>query len=265
MTDPLVVSPRVYFNDGGQAANGSAGVPGVGNGYQDIGHLPQLELTPERETLDYHRVSNSGERIKVMSLVISQALGMTMTFDEINAETVNLLLSGDGTTSNVQAGDTIVQESHNVPILLDRSFFLSEVQASSIIITGTGSVGTYTLDTDYNVIANADNNEIKVLSPPGTITSGQLVKVNYESAAKTRDTINPLKDSLVQGSARIEMRTVGSALSGPAWTWIIENAILRSEGGITFGGEVAQPTLFLDVLADTVVYPANPHGVVNVG
>ncbi len=264
MTDPLVVSPRVYFNDGGQSANGSAGVPAAGNGYQDIGHLPQLELTPERETLDYHRVSNSGERIKVMSLVISQALGMTMTFDEINADTVNLLLSADGKTSNVQSGDTISQESHNAPVLLDRSFFLDEVQASSIVITGTGSVGTYTLDTDYNVIANADNNEIKVLAD-GTITTGLLVKVDYTSAAKTRDTINPLKDSLVQGSARIEMRTVGSALSGPAWTWIIENAILRSGGGITFGGAVAQPTLFLDVLADTVVYPANPHGVVNVG
>lgn len=263
MTDPLVVSPRVYFNDGGQAANGSAGIPGVGNGYLDVGHLPTLELTPETETLDYDRIV-VGERIKVMSLVIRRALGMTMTFDEVNAETVNLLLSGDGTTTNTQTGGAVSQESHNAPVILDRSFFLDEVQASAIVVTGTGGTGTYTLDTDYNVIANADNNEIKVLSD-GTITTGLLLKVDYTSAAKTRDTINPLKDSLVEGSARIEMRTLGSALSGPAWTWVIENAILRSEGGITFGGAVAQPTLFLDVLADTVVYPANPHGVVNVG
>ncbi len=263
MTDPLVVSPRVYFNDGGQAANGAAGVPAAGNGSLDIGHLPQMELSQELETLDYDRII-AGERIKVMSLVIRRALGMTMTFDEVNAANVNLLLSGDGKTSNVQSGDTISQETHNAPVILDRSFFLDEVQASSIVITGTGSVGTYTLDTDYNLIANADNNEIKVLST-GTITTGLLLKADYVSAAKTRDTINPLKDSLVQGSARIEMRTVGSALSGPTWTWIIENATLRAEGGITFGGAVAQPTLFLDVLADTVVYPANPHGVVNVG
>jgi len=263
MTDPLVTSPRVYFNDGGQAANGAAGVPAAGNGYLDIGHLPQMELTPEQETLDYARIVN-GERIKVMSLVIRQALGMTMTFDEVNAENANLLLSGDGTTSNVQAGGSIGPESHIAPAKLGRSFFLTEVQASAIVITGSGGTPTYSSSSDYNEIANADNNEIKVLST-GTITSAAALRASYTSAAKNRDSISPLKDSLVEGSARIEIRTVGSALSGPTWTWIIENATLRASGGITFGGTVAQPTLFLDVLADTVVYPLRPHGIVNIG
>jgi hypothetical protein len=254
----LLGGPRVFFNEGGH--DGAAS----GNGYLDIGHLPNKEFLQEVEKLEYDQLLSNGERGTVLSKIIKKKLGASFTFDDFNAENVNLILSGDGPTSNVQAGGAITDEVAAAPVVLDRSIFTSETDISALSIDGVGGTPTYVLGTDYELV-DAVTGEIKILST-GSITSGLALELNYTSAAKTTKLVKPGQDSLKQGSARIYVKTVGSSLNGLAWRWIIHNCTLSADGGIPIDPTaVSQAKLALDILADKVVDPANPYGKVLIG
>lgn len=256
MSDLLVGGPRVFFNEGGH--DGAAG-----NGFLDIGHLPDMEFTQEQEKLEYEQLIG-GERLTTLSLSIKKKLGLSMTFDRFDAENLNLVLSGDGTTSNVQTGSTIVDEAATAPAKLDRSIFTAETNISALTITGTAGTPTYVAGTDYELV-DAVRGEIKILST-GSITAGLALELDYTSAAKTTSLIKPGKSSLVQGSAKIFVDTVGSSLNGLAWRWIIQNCTLTAEGGIPINPTaVSQTKLTLDILADKVVDTANPYGKAYIG
>ncbi len=263
MTDILVGSPRVWFNDGGQSANGSANTPAEGNGLLDIGHLPNLSLEQTSEELTYDQTV-SGERLQVLALNIKKTLGTTFTFDAINADNLGIILASNAKTTNTQAGGSITLERHLAPVLLDRQIFTDETDISALAITGTGGTPTYTLDTDYNLV-NATRGETKILSS-GSITTALPIFYNYTSAAKTRSQLLPGKDSLIEGSARIEIDITGSSLQGLAITWIIQNAVLRAEGALAIDPTaVTQGSLKMDLLVDKDVYPLQPYGKVHIG
>ncbi len=253
----LVGGPRVFFNEGGHDG-------ATGNGYLDIGHLPDLDPTQELERLEYDQLLTNGERGTVLSLTTKKKFGLSFTFDEINIQNLNLLLAGDGTTSNVQVGGAVVDEVAAAPVLLDRSIFTAETDISSLTIDGTGGTPTYTLDTDYELI-DAVTGEIKILST-GSITTSLALELNYTSAAKTTTSINPGNDSLKEGSAILVVKTVGSSLNGLAWRWTINNCTLSMEGGLPINPTaVSQGKMVLDILADKVVDTANPYGTVLIG
>lgn len=257
MTNLLVAGPRVFFNEGGH--DGSAG-----NGYLDIGHLPDLDFSEEMEKLEYDQLLSTGERGTTLSLVIKKKLGLSFTLDNLNAENVNILLAGDGTSANVQAGDTIIDEAATAPVLLDRSIFTAETNISALTVDGTGGTPTFVLDTDYELV-DALRGEIKILST-GSITTGLVLELNYTSAAKTTRLISPAKDSLKQGSARIYLATVGSSLNGLAWRWIINNCTIAIDGSIPVNPTtVVNTKMSFDILVDKVVDTANPYGKVLVG
>ena len=253
----LVAGPRVFFNEGGHDG-------AVGNGYLDIGHLPDIDFSQEVEKLEYDQLLSTGERGTTLSLNIKKKLGTSFTLDDLNAENVNILLAGDGTSANVQAGATITDEVAAAPVLLDRSIFTAETDISALTIDGVAGTPTYVLDTDYELV-DALRGEIKILST-GSITTGLALELNYTSAAKTTRLINPAKDSLKQGSARIYLATVGSSLNGLAWRWIINNCTISPDGGLTVSPTaVSQAKLTFDILVDKVVDTANPYGSVLVG
>lgn len=247
----------MFFNEGGH--DGAAG-----NGYLDIGHLPDLEFLQDAEKLEYDQLLSTGERGTTLSLITKKKLGTSFTLDDLNAENINILMAGDGTTSNVQTGSTITDESATAPAKLDRSIFTLETDISALTVTGTGGTPTYTAGTDYELI-DAVMGEIKILST-GSITAGLALELDYTSAAKTTSLIKPGKDSLKQGSARIHVRTVGSSLNGLAWRWLINHCTLTIDGGLPVNPiTVSQVKLTLDILADKVVDTANPYGKVYVG
>jgi hypothetical protein len=214
-----------------------------------------LAFTRESTLLE-HPVIVSGERLIDLSLVTQQKIGLSLTFDEFNAENVNIIMLGNGTTANVQSGDTIADEAATAPVLLDRSIFTAETNISSLVITGTAGTPTYVLDTDYKLI-NANTGEIKILST-GSITTGLVLELDYTSAARTRRKILPGKDLQIQGSARIE---IDDPINGKNVTWIIKNAQLRIEGDTTIDSENwSQANLILDVLVDKDVTVTEPYG-----
>lgn len=252
MTNLLVGGPRVFFNEGGHDG-------AVGDGYLDIGHLPNLDINQEIEKLDYDQLLPNGERGTTLSIVTKVKLVTSFTLDNLNAENLNILFSGGGTSANVQAGDTITDEAAAAPIILDRSIFTAETDISSLSITGTGGTPTYVEGTDYELV-NAVTGEIKILST-GSITTGLVLELNYTSAAKTTRVFSPGTNSLKQGSARIYVGTVGSSLNGLAWRYIIHNCTITGEGNIPVDPTAVSLTkMTLDILADKVVDIANPYG-----
>ena len=257
MTNLLVGGPRVFFNEGGHDG-------AVGNGYLDVGHLPDIDFSQELEKLEYDQLLSTGERGTTLSLITKVKLMTSFTLDDLNAENINILFSGGGTAANVQAGDTIVDEAALAPVILDRSIFTAETDISALGITGTGGTPTYVLNTDYE-LANAVTGEIKILSA-GSITTGLVLELSYTSAAKTTRVISPGTDTLKQGSARIYVGTVGSSLNGLAWRRIINNCTLSAEGSIPVNPTAVSLTkLTLDILADKVVDTTNPYGKIYIG
>lgn len=255
--DLLSGSSKVAFNDGGHDGN-------TGNGYLNLGNIPVFEYLQEIEKVDHKSVNADGEMLKDLSLVIGKTVGANFDFDQLNAANLNLLFAGDGLTTDTQAGDTITDEAANAPIILDRSIFTAETDISSLSVDGTGGTPTYVLGTDYELV-NAVTGEIKILSA-GSITTGLVLELNYTSAAKTRQTIKVGKDNQIQGAARIEINTTGSALNGRLLTWIIQNCIITAESGFTITpGEIAVAKLNIEVLADRVVTPTRPYGILIVG
>lgn len=252
-------SPSVWFNDGG---NGGA----VGNGLLNIGNLPTIDFTQELENVEHKSITSTGEMLKDVSLVISKSLGLTITLDEFNEENMNILFGGDGLTTNTQTGDTITDEKHDAPIILDRSLRTVESDISDFYMEASGGLSSYTVAAGDFEVEDASLGMIKILST-GSITSGEVgLEFNYTSAPKVTQTLDPGKDNQLKGSAIIRVDTTGSALHGKAIVWIIQNAILRVESGFTTTpGEFATSQVTLDIIADKVVDATKPYGEMFIG
>lgn len=248
-TDILIGGGRVFFNDGGQ--DGLAG-----NGYLDMGNIPALAIQKaitEIEHFGFNAVTKS--RQKDLNIVTDIGMSLSFTVDELFAEMWNILLFGNGTTTQTQTGATITDEAAVAPILLDRSIFTAESNISALTIDGTGGTPTYVLGTDYELI-NAVTGEIKILST-GSITSGLVLELNYTSAARTREKIVPGADASVKGSARLEF----TAQNGDDFTWLIQNCEVKPDGDSPLSStEASEVSVILNILVDKVVNTAEPFG-----
>jgi hypothetical protein len=249
--DLLIGGGRIFFNDGG--AGGLAG-----NGFLDMGNVPTMAIQKaitEIEHFSYNAGTES--RQKDLNIVTDVGMSIQFTIDELKAAAWDILLFGNGTTSQVQTGDTITDELTNAPIILDRSIFTVESDISSLTIDGTGGTPTYVEGTDYEII-NATTGEIKILST-GSITTGLALELNYTSAARTRTKVVPGADPSITGSARLEF----TAQNGDDLTWIIQNCEVKPDGDSPLSStEVSEVGVILNILVDKVVTPAEPFGVV---
>lgn len=248
-TDILIGGGRVFFNDGGQDGN-------AGNGYLDMGNIPALAIQKaitEIEHFGYNAVTRS--RQKDLNIVTDIGMSLSFTVDELFAEMWNILLFGNGTTTQTQTGATITDEAAVAPILLDRSIFTAESNISALTIDGTGGTPTYVEGTDYELI-NAVTGEIKILST-GSITSGLVLELNYTSAARSREKIVPGADASVKGAARLEF----TAQNGDDFTWIIQNCEVKPDGDSPLSStEASEVSVILNILVDKVVNTAEPFG-----
>ncbi|MEE9356236.1 MAG: hypothetical protein V3U75_11655 [Methylococcaceae bacterium] len=248
-TDILIGGGRVFFNDGGQD-----GLPG--NGYLDMGNIPALAIQKaitEIEHFGFNAVTKS--RQKDLNIVTDIGMSLSFTVDELFAEMWNILLFGNGTTTQTQTGATITDEAATAPILLDRSIFTAESNISALTVDGTGGTPTYVLGTDYELV-NAVTGEIKILST-GSITSGMVLELNYTSAARSREKIVPGADASVKGAARLEF----TAQNGDDFTWIIQNCEVKPDGDSPLSStEASEVSVILNILVDKVVNTAEPFG-----
>lgn len=244
---------RIFFNNNGH--DGAAG-----DGFLDLGNLTTVNFTSEITKLPHTAfIAATLSRSKDLEIVTDQSFGLTCNMDELGAEQWNLVSSGNGTTTNTQAGGTPTNERHLAPLLLDRSFFADETNISALTVTGTGGTPTYAT-TDYTLV-NAVTSEIKILST-GIITSALPLFINYTSAARTVEQISPGADLVLQGSARVHYQ----AQNGQDMTWLLNNCIVSVEGDTTLGSEAfSEAVLTLSAIVDKVVDTTNPFGLRTVG
>lgn len=248
-TDILIGGGRIFFNDGGQ--DGAAG-----NGFLDLGNIPSVSIQKAITEIEHHSFNAiTRARQKDLNIVTDMGMGFSFTVDELFAEIWNILLFGNGITPQVQSGSSITDEAAAAPIILDRSIFTLETNISSLTIDGDGGTPTYVLGTDYELI-NAVTGEIKILSS-GSITSGEVLELNYTSAARTRQQIIPAADPSVKGSARLEF----TAQNGDDLTWIIQNCEVKPDGDSPLSStEASEVSVILNILVDKVVNTAEPFG-----
>lgn len=246
VADYMIGAAVVHFNDSS-------------NGWLNVGNIPNFSITRESETIEHSAVV-SGERLIDLTLQLSQKLGFSFAIDEFNAPNIDKLLKGNGVTSNVQSGDTIVDEAATAPVIIDRSIFTAESNISSLIITGSGGTPTYVLNTDYE-LTDAITGEIKILLS-GSITTALALLLDYTSAARTRDKVIPGKTLQVTGLCRVDIQPI----NGKHFTWIIQNAALRAEGEIALdSGAFSNATILIDILVDKTTTVAEPYGSILVG
>ena len=254
-TDITIGGARLFFNDGGQ--DGAAG-----NGMLDLGNLPEIafqRVISEIEHFAY--VASASARLKDLNIVTDLGFKIPVTIDELFAENWNILMFGNGTTTQTQSASSATAEDHNAPVILDRSIFTTFTNISSLVVKGSAGTPTYVLDTDYELI-NAVTGEIKILAS-GSITTGLALELDYDYAARSREEILPGKDTSIKGSARLEFE---GGINGNDVTWIINNCELKPEGDNSLSStEPSQANMVLNVLVDKVVTPAEPFGSILIG
>lgn len=80
---------KVYLS----GINPSTGKPD-GNGFRDVGNVPEFTLTVDSETLE-HQSSQQALRLTDKEVVLETSLTVAFTFDEINHENLSDFLLGD--------------------------------------------------------------------------------------------------------------------------------------------------------------------------
>jgi hypothetical protein len=252
-TDYTLGGARLFFNDGGQ--DGAAG-----NGYLDLGNIPTFSIERTIAEIEHFAfIASSLSRQKDLNIVTDIGMSFNFTIDELFSQNWNIILFGNGTTSTVQSGSSIVDEVTTAPILLDRSIFTAETNISNFFLDDQLlKASPYVENTDYQIV-NATTGEIKILST-GAITSGQTpLYMTYDSAARTRDRIVPGDDTSIKGSARLEFQ----GQNGGDITWVINNCEIKPDGSSPISStEVSESNLILNILVDKVVTPAEPFGFV---
>ncbi len=250
-TDYTLGGARLFFNEDGQ--DGAAG-----NGYLDLGNIPTFSIERTIAEIEHFAfIASSLSRQKDLNIVTDIGMSFNFAVDELFSENWNLLLFGNGTTTDTQSGSTITDEVAAAPVLLDRSIFTAETNISALTIDGSGGTPTYTVDTDYTLV-NATTGEIKILST-GSITTGLALELNYTSAARTRQKILPGKDTGITGAARLEFQ----GQNGDDLTWIINNCELKPDGSNPLSStEVSEANYVLNILVDKTVTTTEPFGAV---
>ncbi len=244
---------RLFFNDSAQ--DGQAG-----NGFLDLGNIPTFAIERTIAEIEHFAfIASSLSRQKDLNIVTDIGMSFNFTVDELFSENWNIILFGNGTTSTVQSGSSVVDEVTTAPIILDRSIFTAETNISSFNIDDQLLVASpYILGTDYEIV-DPITGEIKILSG-GAITSGLTpLYMTYTSAARTRDRIVPGDDTSIKGSARLEFQ----GQNGGSLTWIIQNCEIKPDGSSPLSStEVSESNLILNILVDKVVTPTEPFGFV---
>lgn len=79
-------------------------LPGI---YRDIGNTTEFNVSIETETLE-HQSSRTGLAVIDKEIVVSQKMGLTLTFDSINFQNLALFFSGETGDQNLVAATDVV-------------------------------------------------------------------------------------------------------------------------------------------------------------
>ena len=159
--------------------DGTTGEPN--SGFRAVGNVSALSVGNEVTEFE-HKESQSGQRAVDLTLITEISVNVNFTMESLISENLAIALKGD--SADVAASSVtgeVVTAYHDLwsPTL--------RVSISTVVVTNTGGIVTYVLDTDYELDAAAG--AIRALST-GAITDTQALEVDYAFAAQ--ETVNAL-------------------------------------------------------------------------
>jgi|Cruoilmetagenom7_1024161.scaffolds.fasta_scaffold04281_10 hypothetical protein len=151
--------------------DGTTGEPN--SGFRAVGNVSALTIGNEVTEFE-HKESQSGVRAVDITLVTEINVAVSMTMESLISENLAIALKGtaaDVTASSVTDVAGVAYHDLWTP--------LEHINVSTFVLTNTGGIVTYTLDTDYELDAAAG--AFRTLST-GTITDTQAVEWDYAYA-----------------------------------------------------------------------------------
>ncbi len=153
--------------------DGTTGEPN--SGFRAVGNVSALTIGNETTEFE-HKESQSGVRAVDLTLVTEISVNVNWTMESLISENLALALKGvaaDIATSSVTDVAGVAYWDLWTP--------LEHIDVTAFVLTNTGAIVTYTLDTDYELDAAAG--AFRTLSG-GTITDTQAVEWDYTFGAQ---------------------------------------------------------------------------------
>ena len=163
--------------------DGTTGEPNVG--FRAVGNVSVLTIGNETTEFE-HKESQSGVRAIDLTLVTEIKVNVTFTMESLISENLALTLKGLQTDVAASTVTDVAGVAYH-----DLWTPLEHISVSAFVLTNTGGIVTYVLDTDYELDAAAG--AFRTLST-GTITDTQAVEWDYSFA------IQETVDALTQGA-----------------------------------------------------------------
>jgi hypothetical protein len=153
--------------------DGTTGEPN--SGFRAVGNVSALAIGNDTTEFE-HKESQSGQRAVDLTLITEISVNVNFTMESLVSE--NLALALKGTAADV-AASSVTNEA--LVGYHDLWTPLARIDVSAVVITNTGGITTYVLDTDYELDAAAG--AIRALST-GSITDLQTLEADYSFAAQ---------------------------------------------------------------------------------
>lgn len=183
---------------------------GLAKDYRHLGNAPEFSISVEVETLE-HQSSLTGLKQTDKEVIISQAIGLSMSLDELNFENVALFMSGtSGTYTNVKTL-TAVTSNVTAAAVQGRWYDLVDTNGNrlyDISIAGDVTISddsvpttTYTITTDYLL----DLKMGRVFIVVGGAITGTVTAAVVDSGADTSTSLSQvtsLDKTTIAGSVK---------------------------------------------------------------
>ena len=159
---------------------------GVSTGFEFVGNCTKLEIKPEGELKEQMSKGRSTYGQTLATVTLPKPAGLTLTLDQVGAETMAMAFMGDTEDINQGAGSAVDEA---VTAISGKYAELSfqNIVASGFTVTNASGTVTYSGGVDYDV--NYRLGSLLTLTA-GTITDGQALLVDYSYSAVTGTQIN---------------------------------------------------------------------------
>lgn len=205
--------------------------PGVYSELYDLGNIVEASIASEVDRLE-HFTAKTGSRVKDREVVRETKFSINFTFDEPNADNLNLLFMADG-LSDVAAYTTAV--TNEVHVLNDeRPTYLNRLASTlvGLVVTNTAGTVTYVLNTDYTLVQNGLMVAVARIAA-GAITDGQTVHVDYTPNEPAFKSLEPLSQTDRSGIANVQFVSD----TGNEFIWKIPQASMSPNGEFTYNDQ----------------------------
>ena len=225
-------------------------------GERDLGNAPAFAFNIALEKLE-HFSSRGGLKAKDKEVISQITPGVTFTLDEVNKDNLAMLALGE-TLTVTQAGATISGEVHEAHP--GRRIVLTDRDASSVIVTGPSGTPTYDhgVGNDYLIDTELRDDVIGriLILEGGSITEGELLEVDYTSAATEWIEIRAFNETIVEGRLRfVSDNPVGTQQELEVW-----RCSLTPTGDTAMIGDDWSTLGFTgEILKDSTGHPDSPY------